>query len=136
MILRPSGCGKPITIILYVLIPLHQTPAASPVPQRFGTVALLNTTSRSENWIHDFQIPQPCTFSTPTMKFLLVDEQGVLTKAMRIEIITVLTTQVMLHTRYPTSTEYTTVCRMLIEKYPHLSDIIGNGYVSLHLRCM
>ena len=33
-------------------------------------------------------------------------------------------------TEYPTSSEYTDVCKSLISKYPVLKDTIGNGYVS------
>lgn len=36
-------------------------------------------------------------------------------------------------TPYPTSDEYTSICKSLIEKYPVLKDSCGNGYVSFYL---
>ena len=38
----------------------------------------------------------------------------------------------MIHTRTPSSDQYNTVCRKLIETYPILKDEIGStGYVSV-----
>jgi hypothetical protein len=66
------------------------------------------------------------------MKFLLGEEQEVFlfTKAVRIEIVGILTNAIMMHTRFPKSEEYNMVCLKLIERYPKLQDTIGNGYVS------
>ena len=54
-----------------------------------------------------------------------------LSDGMRVEIISSIALQMYQHTTYPTSEEYTTVCKLLIEKYPILQDSCGNGYVSL-----
>ena len=52
-----------------------------------------------------------------------------ITKKVRMEVINVIAFSILSHTERPTSEEYTTVCRMLISKYPVLRDAIGNGYV-------
>ena len=49
---------------------------------------------------------------------------------MRIEIISTIGLQMYQHTTTPTSEEYTSVCKMLVETYPLLKDSCGNGYVS------
>ena len=84
--------------------------------------------------LQDFTIPEPSAFSTPTMMFLLGEdkEKYILSKAVRIEIVAVLANIMMLRTRFPQSQDYTSVCRKLIEKYPRLQDVIGNGYVSAY----
>lgn len=66
------------------------------------------------------------------MMFLLGEdkEKYILSKAVRIEIVAVLANLMMMQTRFPQSEDYTSVCRKLIEKYPRLQDVIGNGYVS------
>ena len=102
-------------------------------------VPAISTLHNGEGWIKDFIIPEPTSFSTPTMKFLLGKETDryLLTKAVRIEVVAVLTNLIMMHTRFPTSDEYNTVCRNLIEKYPRLQDTIGNGYVSCqYINCI
>ena len=38
--------------------------------------------------------------------------------------------EVWRYTQYPSSEEYNTVCKLLIQKYPVLKDTIGNGFVS------
>ena len=57
-------------------------------------------------------------------------EKKTITKAVRTEVIRVLAHQMLQHTTYPTSEEYTAVCQKLIAPYPVLKDTIGNGYVS------
>ena len=52
------------------------------------------------------------------------------------EIIQMLRTLMLQHTKTPTPMEYTTICQKLIEKYPKLRDsmMIGsNGYVSINV---
>lgn len=68
------------------------------------------------------------------MMFLLGEdkEKYILSKAVRIEIVAVIANLMMLQTRFPVSEDYTSVCRRLIEKYPQLQDVIGNGYVSVY----
>jgi hypothetical protein len=92
----------------------------------------LKSYPKIQGWAQELIIPEPSVFSTPTMKFLLGEEQEVFlfTKAVRIEIVGILTNAIMMHTRFPKSEEYNMVCLKLIERYPKLQDTIGNGYVS------
>ena len=53
-----------------------------------------------------------------------------ITNATRIEIITSIAVPMHQQTTHPTSEEYTSVCKRLVEKYPVLKDSCGNGYVS------
>lgn len=80
----------------------------------------------SSSWIGSFKIPEK--FSRATMKVL---SEEVITDKARIEIVSAIALQAYQHTTYPTSEEYTTMCRKLIERYPFLKDKIGNGIVSL-----
>ena len=52
-----------------------------------------------------------------------------MTDGCRKEIISTIALQMYQYTTYPTSEEYTTVCRRLVVKYPFLEDTIGNGIV-------
>ena len=81
----------------------------------------------------EFVIPEPSAFSTPTMMFLLGEEKDkyLLSKAVRIEIVAVLANLMMIQTRFPKSEDYNIVCQKLVERYPRLQDVIGNGYVSI-----
>lgn len=57
-------------------------------------------------------------------------ETGVVIAKARQEIVQMLRTLMLQHTKYPTSDQYTTVCQKLIIKYPKLRDTIGsNGFV-------
>ena len=86
-------------------------------------VALQQPTS---SWLHTFRLPE--TFSAKTMSAL--ESQHVSLKGTKTEIINSIALRILDHTSYPTSEEYTFVCRLLIEKYPFLKDKLGNGYVS------
>ena len=55
---------------------------------------------------------------------------GVITKTVRSEIITVIALGMWQITTQPTSEEYTSICRALVQKFPVLKDTHGNGYVS------
>lgn len=57
-----------------------------------------------------------------------------LTKTARCEIIAAIATRMVQYTRYPTSYEYQTVCKKLIQKYPNIQDPVGNGYVSITVK--
>lgn len=63
-------------------------------------------------WLHKFTIPK--RFSKKTIQAM---ERGVITKAVRIEIINSVAIQVLQHTTNPTPEEYTEVCVKLIETY-------------------
>ena len=69
----------------------------------------------------------PVRFSAATNK---VVETGVLTNKARIEIITALSTLMLVYTSRPTPSDLTTVSRRLVEKYPNLRDKVDNGFVS------
>ena len=66
----------------------------------------------------------PMKFSKKTVEAM---EKGMITRAVRTEVINAVAVQVLKHKTYPTSEEYTEVCRKLIEAY---AALIGNGYVS------
>lgn len=48
----------------------------------------------------------------------------------RTEVIESIGRQMWNHTKTPSSEEYTTVCRILVSKFPVLEDTTGNGIVS------
>ena len=79
----------------------------------------------SSSWLGSFKIPEK--FSKVTMKLL---SEEVITDKARVEIVAAIALQAYQHTTYPTSEEYTTMCRKLIERYPFLKDKVGNGIVS------
>ena len=72
----------------------------------------------------------PKKFSKKTMEAIKL---GILTKGMRTEVTNMIAVQMLQETSYPSSEEYTDVCRCLVETYPVLKDTIGNGYVSIPL---
>ena len=72
----------------------------------------------------------PEQFSRATMERLKSNE---ITDSARNEIISAIAIPLYQLTTYPTSDEYTSICKSLIEKYPVLKDSCGNGYVSLLL---
>lgn len=84
------------------------------------------STSSSSSWLGSFQIPEK--YSKVTMERL---REEVMTDKLRQEIISAIAIQIYQHTMYPSSEEYTTVCRKLIERYPYLKDKVGNGIVSI-----
>ena len=55
---------------------------------------------------------------------------GVLTQKARDEIISSLTTLILVHTKRPTPNDFTTICRRLVSKYPKLKDKVDGGFVS------
>ena len=60
-------------------------------------------------------------------------QRGIITKGTRTEIIQTTAQMMWMNTKFPTSNEYTEVCRMLVTKYPVLKDSVGNGYVSIQV---
>lgn len=69
----------------------------------------------------------PVRFSAATNK---VVESGKLTSKARVEIVTALSTLMLVHTSRPTPSDLTTVCRRLVEKYPKLRDKVDSSFVS------
>jgi len=58
-------------------------------------------------------------------------ETGIIASKARKEIVQVLRTLILSYTKYPTSEQYTTISRKLVEKFPKLKDPVGsNGFVS------
>ena len=85
---------------------------------------------QNTQWHLSFEIPTK--FSVSTEKRI---KSGQLRKKNRTEIVQALSAAVILHTKYPTSEQYTAVCLKLIEKFPTLKDGMGTtGYVSCHAR--
>ena len=77
--------------------------------------------SSSSSWFpHKFTFPN---FSVSTQQEIANLQ---ITKLTRINIIESLGHQMWAHTSFPTSSEYTEVCKTLVTKFPILT--IGNGY--------
>lgn len=72
----------------------------------------------------DYKIPEK--FSKKVMDSIT---EGIITKAIRSEIITIIALGMWQYTTQPTSDEYTSICRALVQKHPVLKDTNGNGYV-------
>ena len=76
------------------------------------------------DWLRSFSIPQ---FSRHCMEDIQSKE---VKKSTRTEIIHTIAQLVWMQTNFPTSTEYTEVCRKLVSCHPVLKDAIGNEIVS------
>lgn len=70
----------------------------------------------------------PKRFSVEAMAAI---KSGILNNKVRDEIISSLSTLMMVHTLKPKPEEYNIVCTKLIMTYPTLRDSCDNGYVSL-----
>ena len=79
-------------------------------------------------WHHTFQIPERETFSGCVQKSI---DTGIVSTRARREIVQMLRTLMIQHTRYPTSEQYNTVCAKLVTKFKSLKDSLGSGHVSL-----
>lgn len=89
---------------------------AAPVPAASST---------SGEWHLSLKIPT--AFSVKTEEAI---KTGRLTKRCRTEIVQSVSSLMLVHTKTPTSDQYNTVCRKLIEEHPKLKDDIGStGYV-------
>ena len=84
----------------------------------------------SSDWHILFSIPELRNFSQHVKDTV---NTGVVTARARREINQVLRTYMTAHTIYPTSEQYTTICKKLIAKYPNLKDTQGKTkYVSMY----
>ena len=88
--------------------------------------------STSSGWIQDFKLPTQ--FSLKTMQALRGDKKIDITNAVRCEIVSSISTLVMVHTISPTAEEKTILAQRLVAEYPILADNYGCGYVSIFLR--
>lgn len=77
-------------------------------------------------WHHTFQIPNRGSFSGCVQKAI---DTGVVSARARREIVQMIRSLMLQHTKYPTSEQYNTVCEMLVAKFTNLKDTIGSGYV-------
>lgn len=88
----------------------------------------------TDDWHFKFSIPELRSFSHHVKDAVTT---GVITARARKEIIQVLRTYITAHTIRPTSEQYTTVCRKLVEKYPSIKDTKGTTkYVSSYIYVM
>lgn len=78
-----------------------------------------HSTSASSDWHLQFNIPEASFFSACVQDAI---STGIVTSKARREIIQILRTFILAYTIYPTSEQYTTVCRNLITKFPKLKD--------------
>lgn len=96
-------------------------------PIQTNTSTMPHTNKVPTNWHLSFQIPPKHTFSGVVQKAI---ETGVVCAKARWDIVQTLRTLILQHTRYPSSEEYTTISRKLIEKFPKLHDGGTSGFVS------
>ena len=88
-----------------------------------------NTTTNYSEWHISFTIPDLRSFSHHVKEAVTT---GVITARARKEINQILRTYITAYTTQPSSEQYTTVCRKLVEKYPNLKDTKGKTkYVSI-----
>ena len=78
-------------------------------------------------WHHTFQIPERETFSGCVQQSI---DTGIVSARARREIVQMLRTLIVQHTKYPTSEQYNTVCNKLVTKFKSLKDTLGSGHVS------
>ncbi len=72
------------------------------------------------DWHSTFKVPEVASFSGTVQ--LAIESGTIVSKAWQ-EIVQTLRTLMLQYTKYPSSEQYTEVCRKLIEKYPKLMDI-------------
>lgn len=104
--------------------PTIQPGGLAAVPSTTPPATPTTTLGAPSNWIRTFKIPD---FSFRTQQAL---KNGVITKGASSDIVTYIAHQIWTHTKYPTSEEYTEVCRELVTQYPVLKDGTSTGYVS------
>lgn len=80
-----------------------------------------------DQWHISFKIPSLNAFSERTIDGI---RTGIITKALRTEVVQTLTTLIANHTKRPSSDQYGHICSELVKAYPTLKDDAGNGYVS------
>ena len=85
------------------------------------------------NWAHDFKIPDQ--FSLKTMAALKGKNKLLITKAVCREIVSSVSTLIMLHTITPTQEDRAVIAAKLVTKYPILVDGFGCGFVSSYILC-
>ena len=82
----------------------------------------LDSCFSASDWHIHFKIPDLTNFSQHVRNAV---SSGVVTSRAKREILQVLRTYATAYTEYPSSQQYTEVCRKLVEKYPKLKDIEG-----------
>jgi len=85
----------------------------------------MNVDANSE-WLLKFKIPQ---FSRKTCESI---QKSQVSKGVRTEIVSCIAWEIWQCTQFPSSEDYSAVCKMLVQQYPILRDTIGNGYVSFN----
>ena len=105
--------------------PAVQTPHVTIATMAVPCVPMA-TVADASNWIRLFKIPD---FSFRTQQAL---KSGVITKGASSDIVTYLAHHIWTHTKYPSSEEYTEVCRVLVTQFPVLKDGSSTGYVRNH----
>ena len=68
------------------------------------------------------------------MAALAGKEMSSITSSVRSELITCVSTLIMVHTMYPTPEEYTAISCQLVKQHPILEDSFGCGFVSVAVR--
>jgi len=92
-------------------------------------IGLDGAATDSSDWLIRFSIPNLGSFSHHVKDAVT---SGLVTGKARREINQVLRTYITAYTIHPTSEQYTTVCKKLVEKYPTLKDTKGKTkYVSI-----
>ena len=96
-----------------------------------GCSTLSSLSSQPADWHLHFSIPERESFSGSVQRAI---DMGIVSSKARREIVQVLRTLIAMHTLYPISDHYVTICQKLIAEFPKLRDPIGtNGFVSVLL---
>ena len=80
---------------------------------------------KNQEWHVSFVIPELEVFSTQVLNAI---NTGVVTASARREIVQILRTYVLAHTKNLKSEHYNAVCQKLVEKYPKLQDTEGDSH--------
>lgn len=78
-----------------------------------------------DHWLEGFEIPK--AFSTRTQECI---STGILSQSCRTEIVQTLVAHMWVHTQYPSSYAYNTICSKLITIHPSLADDAGDNEVA------
>ena len=88
----------------------------------------MSTITGDDQWHVSFRIPSLSALSERSIDAI---HTGIITKAVRTEIVQTIATLIANHTKRPSPEQYTHICKELVKTYPTLKDDSGNGYVSI-----
>lgn len=81
---------------------------------------------QDDNWHLKFKVPESAIFGYATNEAI---RTGQVTSVARRRIVGIVSKLMLQYTLQPSPQQYTTVCNLLIKKFPKLNDGSGNGIV-------